>query len=326
MKITKLAAIPVLALAAGLSVAACGPASGKSAAAGSLLAKIPGCSQPKTWGGDSLLGTSGNGDCSLDSGALSGETVKALIWPAGDTTDQDSYANSGSLVGPGPCTIGGSSPVPWVVTVQISDYAPAYAATVYQTIATATGGTSMGPQGSCIGTTVLGTPTTAPTPNDSTAPAAATPAPTTAAPVAPAPTTPAPAQSGDLPDSSRTPGATNPSVTQANIHSTICTAGWTATVRPPESYTEDLKRQQLDGGYAVNGDTSLGDYEEDHLIPLELGGSPTSDQNLWPEAHPSSYTKDGVENTLNRAVCDGRVTLAAAQQAITSNWTLLWQI
>jgi hypothetical protein len=315
----KLIAIPAVALAAGLGLAACGPGgNGSSPFAGSLLTKIPGCSQPQTWGGDSLLGTSGNGDCSLDSGALSGETVKALIWPAGDTTDQDSYANSGSLVGPGPCTIGGSSPVPWVVTVQISDYAPDYATTVYQTIASVTGGTSMGPQGSCIGT---GTPIAAPTPT--TAPPAAAPAPTTAAPVAPAPTTPAPApaQSGVLPDSSQTPGATNPDVTQANIGSTICTAGWTATVRPSESYTEDLKRQQLDGGYAVNGDTSLGDYEEDHLIPLELGGSPSSPQNLWPEEHPSSYTKDGVENTLNHAVCDGRVTLAAAQQAIASNWT-----
>ena len=27
----------------------------------------------------------------------------------------------------------------------------------------------------------------------------------------------------------------------------------------------------------------ISDYEEDHLIPLELGGSPTSPLNLWPE-------------------------------------------
>jgi hypothetical protein len=123
-----------------------------------------------------------------------------------------------------------------------------------------------------------------------------------------------------LPDSSRTPGVTDPAVTQANIGSTICKSGWTATVRPPESYTENLKEEQLDNGYAVNGDTRLGDYEEDHLIPLELGGSPTSTLNLWPEEHPSSYTKDGVESDLNHAVCDGRVKLAPAQQAIAQNW------
>jgi len=66
--------------------------------------------------------------------------------------------------------------------------------------------------------------------------------------------------------------------------------------------------------------SKLSSYEEDHLIPLELGGSPTSPLNLWPEAHPSSYTKDGVEDTLNRAVCSGRVKLAPAQRAIAHNW------
>ena len=244
MKLSKkLIGVPAIAPAAGLGLAACGSASVKSAApfsAGSLLAKIPGCSQPQTWGGDSLLGTSGNGACTLDSGALSGETVKALIWPAGDTSDQASYANSGSRVGPGPCTIGGSSPVPWVVSVQTSDYAPAYAASVYATIASVTGGTSVGPQGSCIGTGGTGTPTAAPAP---TAPPAATPAPTTVAPTTPAPA--APVQAGLLPNAALTPGATDPAVTQANIYSTICVSGWTATVRPPESYTENLKEEQL---------------------------------------------------------------------------------
>jgi len=100
----KLAVIPALALTAGLSLAACGPNNGTSPAAGSLLAKIPDCVQITTWGGDSLLGTSGNAQCTLSS---TDETVKALIWPAGDTTDQATYASSGSLIGPGPCTIGG---------------------------------------------------------------------------------------------------------------------------------------------------------------------------------------------------------------------------
>jgi hypothetical protein len=48
-----------------------------------------------------------------------------------------------------------------------------------------------------------------------------------------------------LPDPRRTPGAVNPAVTQANIDSTICVRGWTRTVRPPERYTESLKRQQM---------------------------------------------------------------------------------
>lgn len=125
--------------------------------------------------------------------------------------------------------------------------------------------------------------------------------------------------SSGLPDRHCTPGATWSRVTQGNIHSTICKLGWTATIRPSESYTEALKRTQLRlyGDYAGS---KLSNYEEDHLIPLELGGSPTPARNLWPEAHPTSYTKDGVETTLNHAVCSGRVKLAPAQRAIASNW------
>jgi hypothetical protein len=123
-----------------------------------------------------------------------------------------------------------------------------------------------------------------------------------------------------LPDPACTPGATYAGVSQANIDATICTSGWTSTIRPPESYTEPLKYEQM----AAYGDTgSAGDFEEDHLIPLELGGSPTSPQNLWPEPGPSPNPKDAVEDAANHAVCDGRLTLAAARQAIASNWIAL---
>jgi hypothetical protein len=77
---------------------------------------------------------------------------------------------------------------------------------------------------------------------------------------------------------------------------------------------------------AAYGDTKpISDYEEDHLIPLELGGSPTSPQNLWPEPGASPNPKDAVEDAANAAVCDGRITLAAAQQAIASNWIAFGQ-
>jgi len=122
-----------------------------------------------------------------------------------------------------------------------------------------------------------------------------------------------------LPDRHCTPGATWSRVTQQDIRSTICLRGWTATVRPPESYTEALKRIQI-RQYGYYDGTRLGNYEEDHLIPLELGGNPASPANLWPEAHPASYAKDAVEGTLNRAVCSGRIQLAPAQRAIALNW------
>ncbi|MFE5586700.1 hypothetical protein [Kitasatospora sp. NPDC056531] len=125
-----------------------------------------------------------------------------------------------------------------------------------------------------------------------------------------------------LPDPSCTPGAYNPAVTQATIGSTICVSGWTATVRPPVSYTNALKTQQIaQYGYA---DTNPADYEEDHFVPLELGGAPRDPRNLWPEPRYGSQpaqSKDSVETKLKNAVCGHRVTLAAARSAIASDWT-----
>jgi hypothetical protein len=127
-----------------------------------------------------------------------------------------------------------------------------------------------------------------------------------------------------LPNRGRTPGATNPAVTPATIYSTICVSGWTAQVRPPSSYTTGLKEDQLASGYAWHGDTNTGDYEEDHLIPLELGGSPASPKNLWPEPYDyddgGATSKDTVENRLRALVCSGQLGLRTAQHAIATNW------
>lgn len=126
-----------------------------------------------------------------------------------------------------------------------------------------------------------------------------------------------------LPDPACTPGATNPDVAQSTINSTICVSGWTSTVRPPTSYTNPLKVQQIaEYGYT---DTSTADYEEDHMIPLELGGAPRDPKNLWPEPRKAdtgstAATKDSVENNLKTMVCDGAAQLAAAQQAIATDW------
>jgi hypothetical protein len=132
---------------------------------------------------------------------------------------------------------------------------------------------------------------------------------------------------GVLPSSSLTPGVTNPNVTQANISSTICVSGWTATIRPPASYTTALKVKQLASGYALNGDTNTADYEEDHLISLELGGNPTDPNNLWPELYtttPNAHDKDKTENYLKARVCAGNMTLAEAQHEISTDWVAVF--
>lgn len=125
-----------------------------------------------------------------------------------------------------------------------------------------------------------------------------------------------------LPDPACTPGALNPDVTQATISSTICVSGWTSTIRPPTSYTNGLKVQGIsDYGYS---DTSTADYEEDHFLPLELGGAPRDPANLWPQPRYGSQTaanKDSVENYVKRAVCAGSATLADAQHAMLTDWT-----
>jgi hypothetical protein len=114
-----------------------------------------------------------------------------------------------------------------------------------------------------------------------------------------------------LADPAHTPGVLNPDVTQANIRSTVCRHGWTATIRPPVDYTNALKRRQM-RQYGETG--SLSDYQEDHLISLELGGNPTDARNLWPEPYPRAAEVDKIENELNDEVCSGSLTLAQAQQ------------
>jgi hypothetical protein len=121
-----------------------------------------------------------------------------------------------------------------------------------------------------------------------------------------------------LPDHVCTPGVANPNVTQANIHSTICVSGYTTSIRPSTSYTNNLKTEQIkEYGYT---DTNLSDYEEDHLIPLEVGGDPTNPKNLWPEYGRIPNPKDSIENLCHTKVCNGQISLVEAQREIATDW------
>ena len=126
---------------------------------------------------------------------------------------------------------------------------------------------------------------------------------------------------GGKADRACTPGIPNPHVTQANIQDTICRAGWTKTIRPPLSYTEPLKRRQM----AAYGETgSLRDYEEDHLVALELGGDPRDPRNLFPQpwtGPTGAHAKDREENSLRMLVCARDMTLADAQTKLILDWS-----
>jgi hypothetical protein len=66
----------------------------------------------------------------------------------------------------------------------------------------------------------------------------------------------------------------------------------------------------------------------DHLVPLQLGGSPQDAANLWPEPTTGPATagmKDAVESYLNGEVCRGRMQLVDAQKQIASDWVSVYK-
>jgi hypothetical protein len=129
-----------------------------------------------------------------------------------------------------------------------------------------------------------------------------------------------------LPDPRCTPGAINPKVTQATIASTICRAGYTASIRPPADITAREKAANA-RSYRYTGPSATGEY--DHLISLEIGGDPDDPRNLWvepndrPGATSTNNSKDAVENAAHTAVCTGKLTLTDAQVGITTDWPAL---
>jgi hypothetical protein len=123
-------------------------------------------------------------------------------------------------------------------------------------------------------------------------------------------------------DVSASHGATDPAVTQANIHQTICVKGYTATVRPPLSYTAPIKRAQI-AKLPASVSHKSSDYELDHWVPLEVGGAPSNRANLVLQAWAGpqgAHAKDQVENRVHAEVCSGKVTLAVGQECFLVNW------
>jgi hypothetical protein len=113
------------------------------------------------------------------------------------------------------------------------------------------------------------------------------------------------------------PGTVDPTVTQSNVWQTICEIDYTKSIRPPTEWSQALKQrllieQRLPG--------KVQDYELDHLLPLRLGGHPTSANNLWLQTWPDAAIKEQAEMRLYREVCAGRMTLEQAQNEIRQTW------
>jgi hypothetical protein len=120
-----------------------------------------------------------------------------------------------------------------------------------------------------------------------------------------------------LPDSPCTPGAILPDATVDKI----CQPGYSSSVRNvPDSLKNDVYAE-----YGIASHTP-GQYEVDHLISLELGGS-NDIANLWPEPaepRPGFHEKDKVENYLHDQVCNGKMSLQDAQYQIATNWLAVY--
>jgi hypothetical protein len=91
----------------------------------------------------------------------------------------------------------------------------------------------------------------------------------------------------------------------------------------------DVTEEEKNQVYAEYGITShrTGEYEVDHLVSLELGGS-NDIANLWPEAaspRPGFHEKDQVENFLHDQVCSGAMPLTQAQEQIATNWLAVYE-
>lgn len=118
---------------------------------------------------------------------------------------------------------------------------------------------------------------------------------------------------GPLQDTACTPGA----ILSTGTKDAICQSGYASSVRNVPTSEKD----QVYAEYGIVSHTA-GQYEVDHLVSLELGGS-NDIANLWPEAaspKPGFHEKDKVENYLHDQVCSGAVSLQQVQIEIATNW------
>lgn len=97
--------------------------------------------------------------------------------------------------------------------------------------------------------------------------------------------------------------------------SDICTSGW-ATAHRNVTYPQ---RRRIFARYGIPYDQHR-QYELDHLIPLEAGGS-NADTNLFPQPWAAARRKDNDEDRAHAGICTGRKTVAQTQRWIVRRWT-----
>lgn len=121
-----------------------------------------------------------------------------------------------------------------------------------------------------------------------------------------------------MPDPKLTPGKVNPDASKDDC----CTPGYSTTVR---HVTESMKREVF-RRYGIRN-PKPGQYEIDHLVPLELCGL-NDLENLWPQPYfgaLNAHHKDVLENKLHKLVCDGHISMETAQHKIRTDWPAAYE-
>lgn len=122
---------------------------------------------------------------------------------------------------------------------------------------------------------------------------------------------------GVLPDTACSPGAVL--TTDSKV---VCVVGYTKKVRAVTTATMKKVFKEYDLSWS-----NRSNYEIDHLISLELGGS-NDISNLFPESYTitnGARVKDTFENYLHSQVCKGLMTLEEAQKEISGDWLSYYQ-
>ena len=112
--------------------------------------------------------------------------------------------------------------------------------------------------------------------------------------------------------------AINQMVTPETVRDTICTRGWTKSIRPPSSYTAKLKRLLLFWRGEPQENKAL--FQLDHRLALSLGGDPIAQENLHLLPWDKARAKDGVARYLQCQVCNGEMSLGEAQRLNWDGW------
>jgi len=122
---------------------------------------------------------------------------------------------------------------------------------------------------------------------------------------------------GVLPDTACSPGAVL--TTDSKV---VCVVGYTKKVRAVTTATMKKVFKEYDLSWS-----NRSNYEIDHLISLELGGS-NDISNLFPESYTitnGARVKDTFENYLHSQVCKGLMILEEAQKEISGDWLSYYQ-